>query len=372
MKPIGIYIHIPFCTKKCPYCDFYSVKPGHKYENGENLIDNFTEALCKEIQNKSKIFKNSVDTIYFGGGTPSLAGIKNINKILNAVYKFFNVLNPEVTIELNPSCHKSLNFLELKETGINRLSIGMQSINGNELLNLGRAHTPFDVNKALFNAKNAGFENISLDVMIATPNQKEKDLLNTLEFCSKNSVSHISVYILKIEKTTRFFKIKNFLSLPNEESTADLYLAADKFLTSKGYKHYEISNFCKNGMESKHNLKYWNSDEYLGFGPSAHSFINGERFFYPRDIKKFIEKPHIILDGEGGGREEYCMLRLRLFEGLKESEYKKRFGEYIPSVFYKRAQKYVNCGLVNISKEGIALTAKGFLLSNLLIPRILY
>ena len=372
MKPIGIYIHIPFCTKKCPYCDFYSVKPWDKYENGENIIENFTEALCKEIETKAKMLKKNVDTIYFGGGTPSLIGIKNINRILNTVYKFFNVLNPEITIELNPSCHKFLDFLELKKTGVNRISIGMQSINETELLNLGRAHTPFDVNKALFKVKNAGFKNISLDVMIATPNQKEQDLLNTLEFCTENSVSHISVYLLKIEKNTKFFKIKNFLSLPNEESEARLYLFASSFLALKGYKHYEISNFCKNGMESKHNLKYWNADEYLGFGPSAHSFINGERFFYQRDIKKFIEKPCTVLDGKGGGKEEYSMLRLRLCEGLKEAEYKKKFGEPIPAEFYKRAQKYVSPGLVDISKEGISLTDKGFLLSNLLIPRILY
>lgn len=366
-KPIGIYIHIPFCIKKCPYCNFYSVRP-----EGD-LINLYTEALCKEIKNNAEIYKVSVNSIYLGGGTPALIGIKNIDKIIKTVEKCFSVLNPEISIELNPSSHNTIDFCELKNIGINRVSLGMQSINDFELLNLGRNHTSFDTQKTIYDLRAVGIDNISLDVMAAIPNQKDTDLLKSLRFCVDNFIPHVSVYLLKIEKNTRFFEIKDSLSLPDEDTEAEFYLLSSRFLNSNGYKHYEISNFCKNGMESKHNLKYWNCDEYLGFGPSAHSFINGKRFFYKNSINGFIENPIQISDGFGNSPEEYCMLRLRLADGLEEKEYKTRFNTPIPDIFYKRADKYVNSGLVSISKQGkgIKLTSKGFLLSNSLISEIM-
>jgi putative oxygen-independent coproporphyrinogen III oxidase len=364
-KPIGIYIHIPFCVRKCPYCDFYSVKP-----DGD-LINLYTAALCKEIQANSKIYKRSVDSVYFGGGTPSLIGTKNIDKIIKTLNKCFSTIEPEVTIELNPSCHSEIDFHELKKLGINRVSLGMQSINNHELIALGRSHTSFDTQKSIYNLKAAGINNISLDIMIATPNQKKEALLSSLKFCVDNAIPHISIYLLKIEKNTKFFKIKDSLLLPSEDTEAKFYLFSDSFLSSNGYKHYEISNFCKNGLESRHNLKYWNCDEYLGFGPSAHSFINGRRFFYKRSLAEFIENPVPIPDGVGGSFEEYCMLRLRLFDGLSENECKAKFGKPIPKIFYEKASKYTNSNFVSISQHGINLTPKGFLVSNALISEII-
>lgn len=366
MKPIGAYIHIPFCVKKCPYCDFYSL-PLNK-----GLVDEYVSSLCKNIKDMSKIYDREIDSIYFGGGTPNLIGTDNIGRILEAVHCGFKILNPEITVEINPSAHTSIDFRKLKNTGVNRLSIGMQSINDDELFNLGRRHNSHDIKQTLYKSKNAGFYNISLDIMLALPNQKNENLINSLSFCVENNLPHVSVYLLKIEKNTDFYKIKNTLPLPDEERAADLYLLASNYLASRGYEHYEISNFCKKGMESRHNLKYWNCDEYLGFGPSAHSFMDGKRFYYQRSIKKFIENPVHIMDSSAGYAEEFCMLRLRLAQGIKSEEYKKRFGRKIPNIYYDRARKYVDLGLVSTDESGIKLTPQGFLVSNALIVNIIY
>ncbi len=366
MEPIGAYIHIPFCVKKCPYCDFYSLPLN------EELVSAYVFSLCKNIKDLSRVYEREIDSIYFGGGTPNLIGVDNIGRILDAVHCGFKVLNPEITVEINPSAHTNIDFRKLKNTGVNRLSIGMQSINDNELFNLGRRHNSHDIKQTLYKAKNAGFYNISLDVMLALPNQKDEDLINSLSFCVENNLPHVSAYLLKIEKNTDFYKIKNILPLPDEERTADLYLLASDYLTSRGYEHYEISNFCRKGMESRHNLKYWNCDEYLGFGSSAHSFMNGKRFYYPRSIEKFIENPVYVMDSTGGDTKEFCMLRLRLAEGIKNEEYKQRFGENIPDIYYDRARKYVDSGLVSVDESGINLTPRGFLVSNALVVDIIY
>lgn len=365
MKPIGIYIHVPFCKKKCPYCDFYSVLPN------QDLIDLYTESVCREIYFRSKLQKKPVDSIYFGGGTPSLIGLTNLCKIIETIFRNFTVALPEITIELNPSCCDGLDFSKLKEFGVNRLSVGMQSIKDTELKILERNHTVCDVEKTIYAARSCGIENLSLDTMIAIPKQNKYSLEESLKFCIRNEIPHISVYLLKIEKRTKFFKIKNLLSLPDENEESELYLFTDEFLSNFGYDHYEISNFCKKGMESRHNLKYWNCDEYLGFGPSAHSFIDGKRYFYKRSIDRFIKNSALIPDGEGGTKEEYALMRLRLSSGLTNEEYKKRFGENIPEVFYKRAKEYEKCGLVSTSENQIKLTPRGFLVSNFLISKII-
>ena len=370
----GIYIHIPFCLNKCPYCDFYSVNLN------EELLKKYTDALCfeihktaNELKQKKSTLKNIVDSIYFGGGTPNLIGLKNLEKITKTIYNNF-ILSPssEITIELNPSCHNDINFYDLKSIGFNRLSIGMQSINDYELSILGRNHSSFDIKQILSKARKSGFNNISFDIMTALPNQNKSDLIKSLEFCVNNDIPHISAYLLKIEKGTKYFKIKDSLILPSEDIEAELYLITNEYLISKGYEHYEISNFCKFGMESRHNLKYWNCDEYIGFGPSAHSFIDGKRYYYRRSINEFINNPIKIYDGIGGNSQEYCMLRLRLKHGLENKEYKKRFGSNIPEIYYQRADKYVNSGFVKIDESGIKLTPKGFLLSNSLILNIIY
>lgn len=369
MKSLGIYIHIPFCKRKCPYCNFYSL------EYNQNLEDKYIFSLCNEIIKIGKFINNQVNSVYIGGGTPNLINPKNLEKILKTTYENFDMsscVNPEITIELNPSCHNSIDFNFLRKIGISRLSLGAQSINKRELYILGRNHSPEDITLSIKKARSAGFNNISIDLIIATPKQTTEDLLNSLKFCIDMDIPHISVYILKIEKNTIYFKNKNSLVLPNEDEICDLYLLSDKILTQSGYKHYEISNFCKPNKESIHNLKYWNCDEYIGLGPSSHSFINGKRYYYPESLMSFIKNPSLSFEDEGGSAEEYTMLRLRLLDGLKNNEYKFRFGENIPENYFKRASKYLKHDLVIIDKSGIKLTPKGFLVSNSLILNIIY
>lgn len=364
-KGTGIYIHVPFCDVKCPYCDFYSVGVN------DEIINLYVESLCREIRNKSILCRSNVDTIYFGGGTPSLIGIRNIERIIETIEKNFKLENPEITIEVNPQCHSYFDFFYLYKIGVNRVSIGMQSINEDELKIIGRNHCFADVEKILHNVRIAGIDNVSFDVMIAIPNQTKESLLKTISFCAYNFLPHISVYMLKIEKNTKFFRIKDSLKLPDENLSADYYMFCSEFLTSMGYNHYEISNFAFPGKESRHNNKYWNCDEYLGLGPSAHSFINGYRFYYPRSLGDFMKSPCQIFDGKGGGELEYIMLRLRLREGLNNHKYKKIFGENIPYRYYERAKKFEKLGLVRLCSDGIRLTTAGFLVSNSIISEII-
>ena len=362
---IGIYIHVPFCEKKCPYCDFYSVN------NNESMMDIYTDAVCLSIKNWSTKIKKEVDTIYFGGGTPSLIGEIRLSKIIKTISKYFVLKNPEITIEINPTKGKLLDFYYLKESGINRLSVGLQSIHKNELKILGRSHDNNDAKTLISSAQKAGINNISLDLMIAIPLQTNQSLKSSIEFCKSSGVPHISAYMLKIEPGTPFYKCKSNLKLPNEESAVSLYFQACEELEKYGYKQYEISNFSVPKMESKHNLKYWNCDEYLGIGPSAHSFIDKNRFYYSRDINTFIKENKIILDGHGGDETEYSMLRLRLTKGLENNEFKKKFSYDIPQLYYKKAAKYESMGLVICTDNSIKLTRKGFLVSNELISEII-
>lgn len=369
MKTLGVYIHIPFCKRKCPYCSFYSLE----YNN--YIAEKYVHALCNEIARQGKFINNIVNSIYIGGGTPNLIGSKWIKEILKTIknnFKLSSFNSCETTIELNPSCHNDIDFNFLKKIGINRLSFGAQSINEKELNILGRSHSPIDVKLAIEKAKTAGFENISIDIIIAAPKQTKRDVLNSLEFCIDNDIPHISLYILKVENGTIYFKNKESLDLPSEDETCDFYLLIHQILTKNGYKHYEISNFCKPNKESVHNLKYWNCDEYLGLGPSSHSFINGKRYCYSESLDDFINYPCLSVESYGGSKEEYVMLRLRLSDGLKHDEYQLKFGENIPEVYFKRASKYIESGLVIIDKSGIKLTAKGFLVSNSLILNIIY
>lgn len=365
MQPIGLYIHIPFCQVKCPYCDFYSVSSNNE------IIDKYANAVCKMIQHHAKKFQRPVDTIYFGGGTPNLLGEKNICIILNFVKENFELLNPEITMEVNPS-FENINFKLLYDNGINRLSIGFQSANPNELKLLGRKHSIHDVIKTVHQAKTNGIGNISLDLMLCIQEQTRQSLLKSIKFCADQNIQHISSYMLKIEKNTPYFFNSANLKLKNEDEQRELYLFACEELKKFGFHQYEISNFCKPGFESKHNLKYWNCNEYLGIGPSAHSFINGKRFYYPKSIEKFLNFEPEIFDCYGGDVQEYLMLRLRLNDGVSNEVFKNRFGLALPKKYFDNAKKYEKYGLLNVNNEKISLTPKGFLVSNSLISKILF
>lgn len=365
MENIGLYLHIPFCDGKCAYCDFFS-KCGN-----QNDFDTYTENLCKAIENYSKIYKRKVDTIYFGGGTPSLIGNDRLCSILQTATKFFDVDNEaEITLECNPTSRGQLDFTKLKDVGFNRLSIGLQSANDDELSVLSRKHTAKEAKHTVDMARKSGFTNISLDLMLCIPKQTKESLQKSFDFCKECDVEHISAYILKIEENTPFYKMKDSLSLFGDDEQADIYEFAVNQLSAYGYKQYEISNFAKVGFESRHNLKYWHDEEYIGLGPSAHSFIDGKRFYFPRNIESFYNN-ETVFESSGGYEDEYIMLALRLTEGLIFEKFEDRFNHKVPKKIYDRAKALENAGLVTINEKSLSLSVKGFLVSNSVISHLL-
>lgn len=360
MKKIGLYIHIPFCKSKCPYCDFFSVKVN------EEEMNKYTDSVIENI----KKYRNDdilVDTIYFGGGTPSVLGTERLSKILTAIYSVLNVAKDiEVTLEMNPTSRNLIDLKILKENGVNRLSVGMQSAVESEMKLLGRTHSLSDVENTVAYAKKCGIDNISLDLIIGVPTQTKESLKKSMDFCRLQGVKHISAYILKVEKGTKFYDIQDKLNLFDDDKQADIYLYVCEYLENVGYKQYEISNFSLENFESKHNNKYWRCEEYIGIGPSAHSFYNGKRFHYNRSFGDFYENV-IVDDGDGGSKEEFIMLNLRLKRGLIFKEYEERYNEKISNTLIKKAEFLEKAGYLKIDKEKISLTVKGYLLSNTII-----
>ena len=362
---LGLYLHIPFCEKKCRYCDFYSTFLT------EELLDSYTTALIKSIKEWGGKLRRPISTVYFGGGTPSLLG-KRILPLMAAIKECFTLEeNAEITIELNPHSHSTKNLMLFKSAGINRLSIGMQSGIDSELEALGRTHTFADTVSTVESARKVGFNNISLDLMLGLPNSTPETLEKSLNAITELNPQHISAYILKIEPNTVFYKNENSLNLPDEDKTAAQYLQMCEFLEGNGYSHYEISNFAKVGFESRHNLKYWHCEEYLGIGPSAHSFLDGKRFYYPRDLKAFINEGEPVFDGVGGEWDEYIMLHLRLKEGLNLTTLEKLYGKTLSTKTLRKIKLLEKNGLVTANNNCISLTNKGFLLSNAIISEIL-
>jgi len=365
-EPVGVYIHVPFCDGKCPYCDFYSL-----YGN-DKLIDEYTQTVSKVMAKSSEKWNRTADTLYFGGGTPNLLGQERLSFLIKTAKEKFGLENAEITVEVNPAEDLSGFLEEIKKAGANRLSIGLQSANEDELKLLGRRHTVKQAEKAVKDAQNAGFKNISLDLMLAIQKQTKESLLRSINFCAEMGVQHISAYLLKIEPKTLYYRKRDKLDVPNDDEAAELYLTACEELEKRGFMQYEISNFAKPGFESRHNLKYWDCKEYIGIGPAAHSFMDGKRFYYNRDIKGFMHDEEPALDGKGGSFEEYAMLKLRLCSGLDNEDCRKRFNMDIPERILKAAKLYQQGGLTVCDKNGIHFTPKGFLVSNMLISEILF
>ena len=279
--------------------------------------------------------------------------------------------NAEITAELNPVGNSAEFLSACKTAGVNRLSVGAQSGSDDELLLLGRTHTVKDTAETVKAARDMGFRNISLDLMCGLPGSNKESLKKSLDFTVGLEPEHISVYILKIEENTLFYKNKATLTLPDDDETAEQYMYICEYLEDKGYLHYEISNFCRPGYESRHNLKYWNCDEYLGIGAAAHSFIDGKRFFYPRSIKAFLNGEPPVPDGDGGDAAEYIMLRLRLSRGVNFAEYRRRFGSDLSDSFIKAAERLKSIGLVKITENAVAITDRGMPVSNSIITELL-
>ncbi len=364
METIGLYIHIPFCDGKCPYCDFYSLRAEEK------LMDSYTEAVTEKLQGYSQNICRPADTLYFGGGTPSLLGAERLLRIVEAARSGYGLKQAEITVEVNPSRNPERLLYRLGEGGVNRISIGMQSADEAELRALGRRHSAAQARETVRQAKEAGFREVSLDLMLAVPGQTKESLKRSIAYCAESGVSHLSAYLLKIEPGTPYGEHRP--EVPEEDEAAELYLCACEWLEEAGYRQYEISNFARPGHEGRHNLKYWHDEEYLGIGPAAHSFLQGKRFYYERDLAGFLEGKAAIPDGDGGSPEEYAMLALRLREGLTETGWQKRFGEPLPGKYRNNAMKYRGTGLLECDGEGIRMTPSGFLVSNSLISEILF
>ena len=354
---LGLYLHIPFCNGKCAYCDFYSA-----FTN-EELIDGYTSALIREIKQWGGKITRPIDTIYLGGGTPSLLN-QRLVPLLQAVYDNLKVLdNAEITLEVNPADNVCEILQNAKTAGVNRISIGAQSGSDAELAVLGRRHTAKDTQNTVKLARELGFKNISLDLMLGLPDSSCETLKNSLDFLLDLKPEHISAYILKIEENTKFYKNRDLLNLPDDDAVSDQYLFMCEYLENNGFCHYEISNFCKDNKASSHNLKYWKCEEYLGLGPSAHSFLDGKRFFYPRDLKSFIKGNSPTPDGNGGDSAEQIMLALRLKDGIKT--------EFLPNGALKRCELFAKNNLAVLENDNFSLTNKGMLLSNTIISEIL-
>lgn len=339
----GLYFHIPFCKSKCPYCDFYSVK------FDEASAQQYVQEICDEIKQYQGIF----DTVYFGGGTPSILPPELIGKILDCARTQFEISDDaEITVECNPSKDLSEDFKKYASYGVNRISVGMQSAVDSERFALGRAAGRNEVERTINYARQSGIENISLDLMLGTPKQTIESLDYSFDFIKSVGVPHVSAYMLKIEEGTKFFQMRDRLVLPDDDTVGEMYLKTVDTLASFGIKQYEISNFAVPGFESRHNTKYWTLTPYLGIGKSAHSFWGGKRFFYDIEWNK-------IDDGTGGDKEEQIMLGLRLAKGIDKSLVDRDFAEF------------VKMGYVADLGERIALTPKGMLVSNTIINYII-
>ena len=280
--PLGLYIHVPFCRSKCQYCDFYSLTA-----KDDKLMDNYLDAVCSHIRETGALAPGyKVDTVYFGGGTPSFFGADGLATILTTIRRNFDVdNNAEITVEVNPDSVSDKLLRRLWAEGFNRVSLGIQTDNDEILKKLGRPHTYAQAVTAFQRIRKAGFRNVSVDLMYGLPGQTLRDWQETLDNVLRLMPEHISCYGLKVEEGTPLYEYKDIAGLPDDDLQADMYLAAVEMLRSRGYRQYEISNFARKGLYSRHNMKYWTGGEYLGFGPSASSDFAGKRFTLARDLQ---------------------------------------------------------------------------------------
>ena len=377
MKNLGLYIHFPFCKRKCNYCDFYSCTCLNKTKE-------YIDSICTQLKIEAPLYKEYIfDTVFIGGGTPSLIDGQDFVRLVKAIKENLNLAKDyEFSIEANPGTITKENLLTYKESGVNRISIGLQSTNDSELLTLGRIH---DYKTFLENynlVRECGFNNVNVDLMYSLPNQKTEAFLDTLEKVIKLSPDHISAYSLKIEENTPFGKIKSTLALPDEDEEYKTYISMCEMLRENGYMQYEISNFSKTDCECKHNLKYWQSKEYIGIGPSAHSYFRGERYYYNSNLDEYIskikinemptkiferdEEPEIEMSKE----DEYVMLKMRLSSGVSVEEFRLAFNkEFIEA--YPKINTYLKSEHVIYENGAYKFTPKGFFVSNYILSDIL-
>lgn len=377
-EKLSLYIHIPFCAKKCLYCDFPS------WQGCESYFEDYTESLLNEIKNGERIYSDyDISTIFIGGGTPTVLSPKLLGKITDAVLERYNVeSNAEITSEANPGTVDGYKLKEMKAMGINRLSFGVQAWQNNILKALGRIHDRETFLKNLDEAKNAGFENINCDLMFSLPNQTFKDWMETLENFSKLDIQHISAYSLIVEDGTPFKKMQEEgrLLLPDEETDRKMYSAANEMLAKNGFERYEISNFAKKGFESRHNITYWETRPYIGFGLGSHSYFQAERYNNTYDLKEYIaangdakklrENKEILTDKEK--EEEFMFMGLRMKKGISTDEFSRRFGRDIYSVYGEKIEELLDEKLIEKKENRIMLTERGTDVSNIVFERFIF
>ena len=376
VKTLGLYIHIPFCRSKCQYCDFYSLGGSRD----KKLVDNYLQALAIHLKETgARATDYVVDTVYFGGGTPSFFGADNLRRIFAEVQHRFRVdKDAEITFEANPDSISDLLLRKLRAEGFNRISIGVQNDSDEMLKKLGRPHNYEQARQAVQKARDAGFDNISLDLMYGLPSQTVEQWEQTLRHVLLLKPEHMSCYGLKVEENTPLWEYRDCANLPSDEVQAEMYLRMASILEEAGYRQYEISNFAKPGFASRHNLKYWLGEEYIGFGPAAASDFAGKRYANLPDIHNYIrgvihqdvpilsECETIPLRERAG---EYVMLRLRTTRGISGDEYEKNFlmpFRPLEKIIEKLAEK----DLFRQEGERWVLTPKGFLVSNQIIAML--
>ncbi len=380
-KRLGIYIHIPFCISKCAYCDFNSAPP-----QSDEIITKYIDALIAHMESyrdASSMYRP--DSVFIGGGTPTSIPPHELYRLIRAVKKIFRLTKrAEFSVEANPMTVTYATLVRLRRLGVNRLSMGLQSANNTELKTLSRLHTRADFLKSYQMVRAAKFENVNIDLMFGIPHQTAESLSRSIQFATSLNPEHISLYDLKIEPGTPFCRNYEEIAplLPSEDTEADMYLSSIEALRAKGYLQYEISNFAKPGHMCIHNLKYWNCDEYLGFGVSAHSYFNGSRFSFTRELDKYIngvtdkssklritDRCDTIEERERMG--EYIMLRFRLVAGISSREFMFRFGRSFEATYGQKCKKYVENGYMTLRSGVYSLTPQGMFISNYILSDIL-
>lgn len=377
MKPVSIYIHIPFCKSKCFYCDFLS------YPNMDKFYKQYLDALILEIKNTALLFKDyQIETIFIGGGTPTIFPSFYIQEIMKILDSYYNLSKcNEITIEANPGTVDYNKLLELKELKINRISFGLQAWQNRLLKKLGRIYSRNEFINNLNLSRQAGFDNINVDLMFSLPTQSIEEWEETLNKIVELKPEHISTYGLIIEDNTVFGKLyaENKLQISDEVTDRQMYYRAKQILNCNGYIHYEISNFAQSNFESKHNLVYWQQKEYISFGLGAHSYINKMRFHNTYDFDKYIEcsknKKDITEDIETNDildeYEEFMFLGLRLIKGISKAEFKLKFNKDIEQIYKNQLDECKNYGLLEEDDNNIYLTNKGIDVSNIVFEKFL-
>lgn len=363
----GLYIHVPFCASKCRYCDFYS------FAGKQSQMDDYVEALFWHADKFAPQFAGrQVDTVYFGGGTPSLLGGERLTRMLDGLHERFAILpDAEITVECNPDSMTDDLLSIFKDVGVNRLSVGVQSAHDDELRMLGRRHNFAEARDAIRRAQDAGFDNISLDLMYGLPGQTQEYFMQSVEALLALSPAHLSCYSLKLEPGTPMGQENPVL--PDGDAQADLYLALCDRLRQAGFEHYEISNWAQPGRASRHNSRYWTLSDYLGLGPGAHSYVAGRRFAEPSSLTALCDHVQVV-DEEDipdfSPHSEYIMLRLRTAAGVDVQDFAARFGrDFTPYETHLAALQ--KPGLTEKTQTGWRLTEAGFLVSNLIITDVL-